>query len=142
MTTPARASDHCTSPEQSNTFGPLPPHTYGSPSLLSAAVRNAITSARLSPGPSAEPTPAAPAAPAPAMPAPAVPVAGAAVEVAVWATSGAIAAPLGSSFSICFISGVPPACGALITLALPAGVPQGAGPGAGTDAAHPAESTL
>src|SRR5260221_72381 len=76
MTTPARASDHCTSPEQSNTFGPLPPHTYGSPSLLSAAVRNAITSAPLSPRPSAGAGPPVPqpGASNPVGPVPAPPV--------------------------------------------------------------------
>src|SRR5262249_4649950 len=50
MTTPARANDHCTRPEQSNTFGPLPPQTYGSPSRLCAALSIVMSSALLSVG--------------------------------------------------------------------------------------------
>src|ERR1700728_4324034 len=113
MTTPARANDHCTRPEQSKSVGPSPPHTYGMPSLLSAASRNATTSALVRPGPSA----AAPAIPA-------APPVSARPDEADSATSDATAAFRGSSFLICFISVLRSACGALITIALSAGIPS------------------
>ena len=41
-----------------------------------------------------------------------------------WATSAAMAAPRGSTFWICRISELSSACGALITMALSAGMPS------------------
>src|ERR1022692_1518615 len=116
ITTPACASDHCTSPEQSNARGPAAPQTYGRPILLSAAFRNLTASARVSPGPSDVTEPAAPAAPVlTATPEP----------VAVFTSASATTCRgRGISFSIWVTSVSSRACGALTTMALPAGRPS------------------
>src|ERR1019366_2546215 len=100
ITTPAWASDHCTRPEQSKASGPAAPHTYGRPSLPSAAFRNAVTSLAARPGP------------------PAAPEATATPDAGACATSAATDAPRGSSLETRVISVPSSACGALITIAL------------------------
>src|SRR5262252_8958123 len=114
MVTPACRIDHCTRPEQSKMNGPAPPHTYGSPTLLSAAVRNRTSLAVGRPTPWLAGMSIAPAAP----------LLTTDPDVITWVTSAATAVPAGASFLIRAVSRSSLACGALITIAFDRGRPS------------------
>src|SRR5215469_16675295 len=132
MTIPAWRIDHWTRPEQSNTLGPAPPHTYGRPTLLSAAVRNDLTCATVIPGPVAEVRPRAPADPW---------VTGS-PRAGAWPTSGATEAPSGSASLTLRIKTLRVACGALMTIAFPAGMPSDLATVSDTTASTPLMPTV
>src|SRR5690242_6692937 len=118
MTTPAWANDHCTSPEQSNEFGPFAPQTYGMPSRLSAASSMARSTGEETRPPVTGTTD----------PADALPVAGelpAAGVRGTWTTICSTWAACGMSFLILWVSVANLALdSALITSALPTGNPS------------------
>src|SRR5277367_1561516 len=105
MTIPAWAIDHWTRPEQSKLVGPAAPHTYGMPSLLSAAARNPAVSAALRPGPWP-----------PAAPSPAAAVIAAVPPATTWVTSAATDTLAGALFLIVAISVASGVFGALTTI--------------------------
>src|SRR5450755_4930064 len=113
MVTPARANDHCTRPEQSNDVGPAAPHTYGILWRLRAALSMVMISLR--PAPALPPeTPDTPAAVASVVVAPAV----------TCVMSGSAAAWCGMIRFTAVAREARLACGALITMALAAGIPR------------------
>src|SRR5450755_4801891 len=111
MRIPACANDHCTSPEQSKAAGPDAPQTYGSP----CRPRAAFSIVTIRAWPAEAPLPARPDTPAA--------VASVLVTPALTCVmSGSVAAPCGMTRFTAVARDARLACGALITMALEAGM--------------------
>src|SRR5215469_10109023 len=106
MTTPARANDHWTRPEQSKWVGPAAPHTYGMPSRLIADLSIKFRADDETGDSADEPAPAAPE------------------EAFTCVTSGSTVVPRGTIRPRAAETELKSLVLVLITMALPAGAPS------------------
>src|SRR5690348_18402747 len=111
MVMPAWANDHWTRPEQSNEPGPVAPHTYGRPFLLSAARSASVSWDALTP-------------PRPSAALGAVPTGDVRPDRVTSVTRASTPAPLGRTALILAVSEATLDGGALTTMAFPAGTPS------------------